>query len=501
MSQTVSQSPPRPPRIDPSRQRAGRGPGAFIRRHPWWFVGAGIVAFSTALLLWAGTRPGYDPYGWLVWGYQTLHLDLDLGGAPSWKPMPYLFTVPFSIFGHYALWLWMVTCVSVSLAGSIFAGRIAYRLTGADREHRYAAIAAALFAGLALLGIEDYTHYVLSVQSDPMLVTFCLAAVDCHLGRRYRWAFVFGVLASLGRPEAWPFLGVYSIWAWRRLPSMRWLICAGVAVVPALWFGVPTITNHRPLVAGQLAQGSPRVLHQNKVAGTLHRFRELNYFVVWLAALVAVALAALRRDRTVLTLAAGAAAWVVVEIAFALHGWPAVPRYMFEPAGVLIALAGVAVGWVLQGDLRLARRIPRWVGLPLVAVLVVALVPAALARIHKERGDLRHERERTTSINRLDTTIKALGGYREIRACGEPVANVEYVSILAWYMKLDVGFVGHRPDFERQQSYPTVFFTPTPRGWTVEPWHTLPAKQARCSRLHVSATFTPDHPGGLIVRR
>ena len=65
-----------------------------------------------------------------MWGYQTLHRSLDLGGAPSWKPLPYLFTVPFALFGHYQLWLWMITAASVALAGPVFAARIAFRLWG-----------------------------------------------------------------------------------------------------------------------------------------------------------------------------------------------------------------------------------------------------------------------------------------------------------------------------------------------------------------------------------
>ncbi|HEY6397357.1 MAG TPA: hypothetical protein VIX82_07885, partial [Solirubrobacteraceae bacterium] len=128
-----------------------------------------LVVVSTILVLWAWTRPSYDAYGWLVWGYQTLHLTLDLGGAPSWKPMPYVFTVPFALFGHYALWLWMITAIATSLAGGIFAGRIAYRITlgdaagepEANRSRRRAAMVAAVFAGLAVLGLQDYMHYIL----------------------------------------------------------------------------------------------------------------------------------------------------------------------------------------------------------------------------------------------------------------------------------------------------------------------------------------------------
>jgi hypothetical protein len=42
-------------------------PGA-ARRYalslPWVLVGFGLVVVSLLLLLWARTRPGYDPYGW-----------------------------------------------------------------------------------------------------------------------------------------------------------------------------------------------------------------------------------------------------------------------------------------------------------------------------------------------------------------------------------------------------------------------------------------------------
>jgi hypothetical protein len=459
-----------------------------------------LVAFSTGVVSWSGTRPGYDPYGWLIWGYQTLHLSLDLGGAPSWKPLTWLFTVPYSLFGHLALRLWMITSVSIALSGSIFAGRIAYRLTAsASSERRYPAVVAGVFAGLAMLGIQDYFHYTLSVQSDPMIVSLCVGAIDCHLSGHRRWAFALGVLASLGRPEVWPFLGIYSIWAWRAIPSMRWLICAGLALIPVLWFGIPWITNDRPFVSGQLALLSPRELHQNKVLGTLHRFTALTYLPVQLAALVAIGLAWLRRDWTVLTLAAGAVGWILVELAFVLHGWPGVPRYLFEPAGVMIVLAGVGVGWVLADAPRAGGRVPRWAGVALAAVLTASLVPGALARVRTEHRDLRHERNRTVAIGRLRAAIDQVGGYKHIRACGEPVTTVRYVAILAYFTKLNVGKVGHRPSFELEQSYPIVMLKPLHSGWKVFPWHTAAGTRRACANLNARWIYTRHHPNGVLV--
>ena len=159
----------------------------FMRAHPWWTTAVAVVIVAAILVVWARTRPSFDAFGWLVWGHQTLHAALDLGGAPSWKPLPYLFTVPFALAGHYQLWLWMLFSVAVALGGAVFAGRIAYRLSGggdpppggASSIDRFAPIAAAIFAGAAVLGLQDYFHYILSVQTDPMLVTLTLGAIDC----------------------------------------------------------------------------------------------------------------------------------------------------------------------------------------------------------------------------------------------------------------------------------------------------------------------------------
>ena len=57
------------------------------------------------------------------------------------------------------------------------------------------------------------------------------------------------------------------------------------------------------------------------------------------------------------------ALWVLVEVAFALHGWPAVPRYMFEAAGAMIVVAGFAVGWILQSVREVIGRAHRLVRL------------------------------------------------------------------------------------------------------------------------------------------
>ncbi len=478
------------------------GPRSLVARHVWWLVALGVIAVSGVLILLTGTRPGYDPYGWMDWGYQTLRGTLDLGGAPSWKPFTYLFNVPFALFGHYALWLWMLTSVSVALAGAVFGGRIAYRLTAAGERHRYAAIGAAVFAGAAVLGIDQYSHYVLSVQSDPMLVAVCLAAIDCHLNGRRRWAWWLGALAALGRPEVWPFVGLYAIWLWLKVPSMRWMLYAAVLVIAFMWFGIPTITNHRPNIAGQLALKSPRKCTSSKISCTGDRFLALDYLPIQLAALLAVVLAALRRNRVVLALGGAVVLWVVVEIAFALHGFPGVPRYLFEPAALTGVLAGIMFGWLLLDVSEVHPRLPPWSGIPLAVILVAAMVPDAISQARFEHKDLFHEQARTTEINRLAATLNVLGGYKKVLSCGRPVVNVEYVSIMAWFTHRNTGTIGYRPVIERfHRRYPIVRFTPVPSGWKVQPYRTPASLRSTCAPMKAVFASTPQHSQGVLIRR
>jgi hypothetical protein len=433
---------------------------------------AGLLVVSLLILLWARTRPGFDPYGWLVWGRQTVAGNLDTNAAPSWKPLPYLFTAPFGLFGHYQLWLWMVTSLAVSLAGAVFAARIAYRLTlGDDSDQRWAAWVAAAFAAAAYFGISSYWHYMLSAQSDPMIVTLCLAAIDCHLCGRHRWAFTLGALAALGRPEVWPFLGLYTIWAWVRVPSMRRLIVVELVLVVLLWFGIPALTSRTPFVAASNALGSGRRLRNDRVFGTIGRFLDLNTAVLLLTALLGVVIAFVRRERVTLALAAGACAWVIVEIAFSLHGWPGLGRYMFEPAAVVVALAGAAAGRVLIEARRVSRAVG-WAGVALVAVIVAALVPPAVSRARSEHHDIVGQRVRTAEIGKLSGVVSSLGGPARLQRCGEPLTRLEYQTILAWTLHVNVASVGYKYSPAIASGRPIVLFTPrSTGGWRVQALH------------------------------
>lgn len=494
------------PRRRPRVRRPGRAAG-FVRSR-WLLAAAGLLAFSLLVVLWARTRPGYDPYGWLVWGKLSVHLKLDTNGAPSWKPLPFVFTVPYALFGRYALWLWMVTSVAISLSGPIFAWRIAFRLTGADPARRYASYVAGLFAAMSVLLMEDpvgrfsYIHYVLSAESDTMIVSLCLMAIDLHLSEHHRAAFWIWWLGALGRPEVWPFWALAGVWLWRSNPAYRrWLLSSAV-LLGFLWFGVPGLTSKSFLTAGNVAENSPRQLHGNRISGTLARFHELQATTVWVASALMLALATYRRQLAILVIAGGAAVWVLIEIGFALHGFPAVPRYMFEPGAVVAVLAGVFVGRLILElppllaavarrvrvagiGPRLAMQLGAWgTGLAVLAVAGSMLGPAG-SQYRLERADLTSQRHRTVLIDRLSTVVQSLGAGR-ILACGQPHIPIAYQSILAWYMNIKIGELYVSRVHERTHPHPLVNIYPVSGlGWKVFPSHLSAASAGRCQGLNL----------------
>jgi hypothetical protein len=447
---------------------------------------AAIVAASVLFVFLTRMRPGYDAYGWMVWGRQTLHWNLDTNGAPSWKPLTFLFTLPYALAGRAQPWLWMVTAVSLTLAGSVFAARIARRLTGPSPARLYAPLVAAAFAGLSLFALDDYWHQVLIANSDTVDVALCLAAIDCHLSRRFRLAYLMLILASLGRPEAWPFAGLYAVWLWRRIPSMRVAAVIGIAAIPMLWFGISALTAKSWFRAGDLALNSVNVLRGDKFTGVLGRLAGLYTLPMQIVVGLALVLAVARRERTWLLIAGAAAAWVAIEIALALDGWSAVPRYLFEPAALLLVLGAAAAGRALAIAPR-GRPALRWVGAAAVLVLVVALISTAVDRGRELRSEVVNGRHTDVQIRRLEGVIGRLGGAARIRACGQPVTLVGWQSTIAWETGLNVGNVGYKPGRSIQRGDPIVLLKPHDQGWQVRPIHTAGPDRARCTALRTDS--------------
>jgi hypothetical protein len=474
------------------RRTGTRGQDLTARHVHWgWFTAAGLLVVAIAFVVVTRMKPAYDAYGWLVWGRQTLHGNLNTDGAPSWKPLTFMLTFPYAVLKSAQPWLWSVTSVAASLSSAVFAGHIAYRLTGSSSGRRYAPVLAGVFAGAGVLGISGYWHEILIANSDPMVVAICLAAIDAHLSKRYRLTFALLVLASMGRPEAWVFTGVYAVWACRRVPSMWPLAAIGIVGIPLVWFGVSALTAKSWFHAGDLALSSVNavnVIHGSKLTGVLGRVIGLYTLPMQIAAALAVVFAVEMRERVRLWLAGAGLAWIAIEIGLALHGWSAARRYLFEPEAVFVVLAGAGVGRALA----LGSAAPsalRWLSVTAVAVLVGALIPTVALRLRTVRYEVRLRREAATRIRRLDDVIRRDGGPARIRACGQPVTDVEWQSTLAWETELNVGNVGFKPSRSIAKGNPIVLFKPHQLGWQVRPIHTLASNRAACARLRTDTAF------------
>jgi hypothetical protein len=460
-----------------------------------------VVAAGILFVIKTNMRPGYDAYGWLVWGHQTLHWNLNTNGAPSWKPLTFLFTVPYALAGHGEMRLWMITAVAGAFAAPVFAARIAYRLTGPSPGRPYAPFVGAAFAGLAVLTLNDYWHQIEISNADPLCVALCLGAIDAHLSKRPRLAFAALLLASLGRPEAWPFTLGYAIWAWRKLPSVgaRAALVLGLLAIPLLWFGIPALTAKTPFISGQVALGTNHVLTSNQLRGTWDLFTGLFSRPVGIAVIAALVIAVVRRERTWLALAAAAIGWVLIELAFIYHGWPAESRYVMEPAAVLIALAGAAVGWVLavrpEWSWRPLSPLVRWAGIGVVAFLAISLVPTARDSVNAARAEIQLGKLKATQMNLLAAVIAADGGAARIRSCGQPTTLVGLQSALAYELDMNVGYVGHKPGKAIRRHEPIVLFKPHDGGWLVRPLNTLAAQRGSCASLWADYGFVAavDH--------
>jgi hypothetical protein len=259
---------------------------------------------------------------------------------------------------------------------------------------------------------------------------------------------------------------------------------------------------------------------------------------VYLAATLCVALAAARRssprDRAALALAGGVVVWLAIEIAFGLHGWPALGRYMFEPAAIATVLAGAFAGRVLATDwsaiasaferrvrgssrvgghgvaadtpprvsARIAghgvaageppgapARIARHgsvAGALVVAALVATMVPAAVSAVRSQRSDLTQQHARTAEIEALPGVIDRLGGAGRLRGCGESLTRLQYQTALAYALGDNVSQVGFKYSRALTHGNPVLFITPFESGvgWQILAAHqTAPA----CAALPTAA--------------
>jgi hypothetical protein len=425
------------------------------RRAP--FLTSAIVCTLLALLSAAvlPTVPSYDPWSWIVWGREAVdpHLSFFVGGGPSWKPLPVIFTAVFGLFGGAAPTLWVIAARAGGLLGLVAAYRLASllarRVTG---DLAWAPAVAGVIAAAGIVLTQDWAYYMYRGTSEPMLIAWSLWAIDRHLAGRSTQAFLFGVAASLIRPEAWPFVLVYAIWTWRRNPRMRWLLVAGLVSIPFFWFVPPWISTGQPLLAATHAHEYNGHLGSDPFLTVLRRGADLQVLPMLLLALVTVALAWWRgRDRVVLGLAGAALAWWVLVVAMTLDGYPGLERFYLPAAGVTCVLGAVGVVWLAQlaanaagkrGAAMDSRSTLAAVG---VVVLLVALAfPLTRTRIDDARAQNAVAQRAVTHLDQLSAAVAAVGGHAGVYPCHTSFAAINHgvQTALAWKLHVSLGRVG-----------------------------------------------------------
>ncbi|HUE26337.1 MAG TPA: hypothetical protein VMP89_06150 [Solirubrobacteraceae bacterium] len=453
-AQTVAQEPARRTGADSA---TGDGPGglwATATRSPFLVssvVCVALAAISAAVL---PTVPSYDPWSWIVWGKEVTdpHLGFFVGGGPSWKPLPVMFTTVFGLFGGASPTLWVIAARAGGLLGLVAAYRLATRLIGAPW---WAAAGAGLIAVAGIVLTQDWAYYMFRGTTEPMLIAAWLWAIDRHLDGDRVTAFLLGVATGLMRPEAWPFVFVYALWLWFyepafRGPWMRALLIAGLAALPFFWFVPPWISTGQPFLAATHAHDYNGHLGSNRFLEVLRRGVDLQTLGVLILALVATAIAVLRRQVVTIALAVIAAAWWVVVVAETLDGYPGLERFYLPAAAITCVLAGVAVVELAQLAARAVRSAAR---APLAqaaaaAAVVVALLAFATTfvtgRISVARAQDSIASHAVTRLDQLSAAVAAVGGHNAAYPCHSSFTAVNHSvqTALAWKLHVTLGRVG-----------------------------------------------------------
>jgi hypothetical protein len=433
---------------------------------PFALVTLACVALAAISLLGPST-PTYDPWAWILWGREVVQLDLVTTDGPSWKPLPILFTAPFSLIGDGpAPELWVL----VARAGGLLAIAMAYRLAA-----RLAGPVAGVIAALSLLLADEYVFNFGRGNSEGLLVALCLLALERHLDGRRRDAFVLGFLAGLLRPEVWPFLALYGSWyvaaQWRGGPPWRAMaLVAGLGLVTLLAWMLPEyLGSGSPLRAAERArQPNPdsAAFAASPFLEVFRRSERVLSLPVYAGALVAVVLAVVRRREpfagAVATLAVLASGLMVAVALMTEAGFAGNLRYVALPAALVCVLAGV-------GFVRLFQLLHRRVTLLGALALALAALAVAAPHVKRQADGLDRSLERIEYESQvygadLVEVIAEAGGAEAVKACGPVYTGAFQTQAVAWYLDL-------------HETEVSVF--PFPPGTMIAPFWTANARDAR----------------------
>jgi hypothetical protein len=411
-----------------------------------------------ALTLLVPSAPTYDPWAWIVWGREILHLDLSTVDGPSWKPLPVAFTTLFAPFGGAAPGLWMLVARAGAFAGVLAAFRLARRL--ADRPRLAGGPAIGIAAGAAAaIGLAVAPWYVRNAalgNSEGMQVAFALAAAERLLAGRRGVGFALALGLGLLRPEAWPFVGLLGLWLLRSEPALRRPVVGGLVLTGLCWVVPEWIGSGDPLRAAHRAQqpvGNSPAFSDNPVVEVLREGAAMLTTPVWVGLALAVAVALWRRERHVAVLGVVVAAWTVLVAAMTAHGYSGNQRYLIVPAAAMVALAAVGLAWGVAAVVGLVRALagsrppalaPAWARALGAAGLAAALGAALLAPWADRLPRLLESTSyQARLVDRLGGVVRRAGGRDRLLACGRPWTGQYLVPALAWQMRVHTSAVGY----------------------------------------------------------
>ncbi|MGI8428760.1 MAG: hypothetical protein ACR2OB_05520 [Solirubrobacteraceae bacterium] len=435
-------------------------------------LGALALVIAAASLLIPST-PSYDPWAWLVWGREIVHLKLQTTGGPTWKPLPVIFTTVLAPFGSVAPDLWLVVARAGALMAVAMVFKVATRLT---RQLTGTARGPVLLAGvigggsLAVSGgfvIDNALGY-----SEGLMTALVLIAVDRHLDGKRRQAFAVGFAAALDRPELWLFWGPYGLYLWWKDPGARRLVIALFGLIPVLWF-LPEYWGSGHFFRGVSRAHTPR---SNSPAFASCPFCSLLVKHAWPTVLLRVKVVAgiamlaaavgLWRTRRAWTsgasevetrrswlrgawpsqprarlalLGAGAAGlgwWMLIGV-LTQAGFSGNDRYLVLGAALVAIAGGAGWGWAAQALAKLAARLTRPAiasGAALLSAVVVfmAVPPWIGAHIIDVQGTHRAAVDQALLREGAAAAVRKLGGPANVLRCGTVMTEGFQVPMLAW---------------------------------------------------------------------
>jgi hypothetical protein len=436
-----------------------------------------LVIGAVSLLI--PSTPSYDPWSWLVWGREIVHLDLQTTGGPTWKPLPMVFVTVFSLFGKAAPDLWLIVARAGAVMAVVMVFKVAATLTrllvtrsegaqapaGASLTRRGAAWAPGVLSGLVAAVTLALSGGFLADNalgySEGLLTAAVLISVERHLDGRPRQAFAVGFLAALDRPEIWLFWGPYGLWLFWRDPGARKLVFGLFALIPVLWFA-PEYWGSGHFLRGVSRAHTPR---SNSAAFANCPFCSELVDHAWPTVLLRVKIAAgvavltaasllwrtrrsagrwhleTTRDHALAALIGAAllgAGWFVLIAIMTQAGFSGNNRYLVLGAALIDIAGGAAFGWAARG---LALRLGgvRLIGTPALwaSVIVLALaylivpnwVGTNLINIPRTHRALVYQAR--LRIDAYDA-IKKLGGASRVLNCGTVMTEGFQVPLVAY---------------------------------------------------------------------